>query len=48
MLQLKQSVEDHASVIEAVDKVNSMVSFRMADLINKAVKDGKYFDQEEV
>ena len=44
MLELKQLIADHASIIEAVDKVNSLVSFKMADLVNKAVKAGKYFD----
>ena len=47
MSELKRSIADHASVLEAIDKVNSLVSFKMADLVNKAVKAGKYFDVED-
>ena len=47
MSELKKSIADHASVLEAIDKVNSLVSFKMADLVNKAVKAGNYFDVED-
>ena len=29
-------------ILEAVDNVNSLISFKMADLVNKAVKAGRY------
>ena len=36
--------------MDAIDKVNSLLSFKMADLVNKAVKAGRYvevFEEEE-
>ena len=29
-------------ILDAVDNVNSLISFKMADLVNKAVKAGRY------
>ena len=36
--------------MEAIDKVNGLLSFKMADLVNKAVKAGRYsevFEKED-
>ena len=32
------------TVLNGIDKVNSLVSFKMADLVNKAVKAGRHSD----
>ena len=41
---------DKDKILDAIDKVNSLLSFKMADLVNKAVKAGRYvdvFEEEE-
>ena len=41
---------DQEKILDAIDKVNSLLSFKMADLVNKAVKAGRYVEvfEEEV
>ena len=41
---------DQDKILDAIDKVNSLLSFKMADLVNKAVKAGRYDEvfEEEV
>ena len=40
--ELKAQLGDQEQVLEAIDSMNSLVSFKMADLVNKAVKAGRY------
>ena len=40
---------DQDKILDAIDEVNSLLSFKMADLVNKAVKAGRYdevFEEE--
>ena len=41
---MKSQISDMETVLNGIDKVNSLVSFKMADLVNKAVKAGKHSD----
>ena len=40
--ELKTQMGLQDKILDAVDNVNSLISFKMADLVNKAVKAGRY------
>ena len=41
---MRSQISDMETVLNGIDKVNSLVSFKMADLVNKAVKAGRHSD----